>query len=289
LRAIVYSTRSSARVDHACAVPILIDGNLWGVMAVSSQGVPLQPDVERRLFSFSDLVATAVSNAAARSELLRSRVRIVAAGDEARRRIERDLHDGTQQRLIALGLDLQRARQALQKDAESADHDLEQIGQDLELVVAEIREISRGLHPPMLARLGLRPALRALIRHSPIPVELDFDLPERPSPAAELAIYYVVSEALTNAIKHSRASEVTVTIHADRMSNWDPLVDSREGLRRTRFLHATIADDGIGGAQPSIGTGLIGLGDRIDALGGRFALDSPTGKGTRVSIALPVS
>jgi signal transduction histidine kinase len=140
---------------------------------------------------------------------------------------------------------------------------------DLETILADLRELSHGLHPPLLSRLGLGPSLQALTRRSPIPVRLDVDLPERPAASLEIAVYYVVSEALTNAIKHSHASEISVTITSGEK------------------IQASIVDDGVGDADPSSGSGLTGLLDRIDALGGRFALDSPPGGGTRVSIELP--
>jgi len=215
-------------------------------------------------------VSTAISNATARAELVASRARIVAAGDDARRRIERNLHDGTQQRLIALGLDLQHARAAIPDDERDAHSALVAVERDLEAILVDLRELSHGLHPQLLSRLGLGPSLQALARRSPIPVKLDVDLPERPAASLETAVYYVVSEALTNAVKHSQASEVSITITS--------------GER----LEASIVDDGVGGADPSGGSGLTGLLDRIDALGGRFALDSPPRGGTRISIELPI-
>jgi signal transduction histidine kinase len=255
----------------AVGAPILVEGRLWGlVVAGTTRDEPLPPDAEQRLAGFTELVATAISNATTRADLIASRARIVAAGDEARRRIERNLHDGTQQRLIALGLDLQRARAAVLDDQPGAQSALVEMEQDLEAILADLRELSHGLHPQLLSRLGLGPSLQALARGSPIPVQLDVDLPERPAASLETAVYYVVSEALTNAIKHSHASEISVTI--------------RSGEK----LRAAIVDDGVGDADPSDGSGLTGLLDRVDALGGRFALDSPTRGGTRISIELPV-
>jgi signal transduction histidine kinase len=144
------------------------------------------------------------------------------------------------------------------------------VERDLEAILEDLRELSHGLHPTLLSRLGLGPSLQALARRSPIPVRLEVDLPERPAASLETAVYYVVSEALTNAIKHSHASEISVTI------------------KRGEKLEATIVDDGVGDADPSGGSGLVGLLDRIDALGGQFALDSPPRGGTRISIQLPV-
>jgi GAF domain-containing protein len=255
----------------AVGAPILVEGRLWGLVIAGTTGDEvLAPNAEERLAGFTELVATAISNATARAELVASRARIVAAGDEARRRIERNLHDGTQQRLIALGLDLQRARAAIPDDQLETQSTLVGVEQDLEAILLDLRELSHGLHPQLLSRLGLGPSLHALARRSPIPVHLDVDLPERPAASLETAVYYVVSEALTNAIKHSHASEISVTITSGKK------------------LAASIVDDGVGDADPSGGSGLTGLLDRIDALGGRFALDSPPHGGTRISIELPV-
>ena len=165
---------------------------------------------------------------------------------------------------------MQLARAEIPEDERDTRSVLLQVEQDLETILEDLRGLSDGLHPPMLSRLGLGPSLQALARGSPIPVHLDVDLPERPPASLETAMYYVVSEALTNAIKHSHASQISVTI------------TNREKLQ------ASIVDDGVGDADPTGGSGLTGLLDRIDALGGRFALDSPARGGTRISIELPV-
>jgi signal transduction histidine kinase len=271
----------------AVGAPVLVEGLLWGLVIAGTTGdQPLPPDAEERLAGFTELVATAVANASARAELVASRARIVAAGDEARRRIERDLHDGTQQRLIALGLDLQRARACIPEDQRHTHLALVGVEDELEAILADLRELSHGLHPPLLARAGLRPSLRALARRSPIPVELDIDLAVRPSPLVEIAVYYVVSEALTNAIKHSRASSISVTVtgdHAEGLFALDLL-----GHHAAAHVYATIADDGVGGAEAGAGSGLTGLADRVDALGGRLGVDSPIGQGTRISVELPL-
>jgi signal transduction histidine kinase len=196
----------------AVASPIVVEGAIWGAVILGSFGASFPSETEQRLDEFTELVATAISNATARAELVASRARIVAAGDEARRRIERNLHDGTQQRLIALGLDLQSARATIPEDQRDARSALGGVQHDLDAILMDLRELSHGLHPPLLSRLGLGPSLRALARRSPIPVHLDVDLPERPPASPETAVYYAVSEALTNAIKHSHASEISVTI-----------------------------------------------------------------------------
>lgn len=220
--------------------------------------------------SFAELIATAVSNATTRSELIASRARIVTAGDEARRRIERNLHDGMQQRLVALGLDMQAVAASMPED--EARSGLERIGREIEAVLEDVRELSRGLHPALLSQAGLEPSLRALARKSPIPVTLAVSVTERPSESIEIAVYYVISEALANAAKHANASEISVE-----------LATSADGIR------ARIEDDGIGGAEASGGSGLIGLIDRVEALGGRFAFDSPPGHGTTISVELPLT
>jgi len=271
-------TRSSV------GAPVIVDGQVWGALVASTdKEEPMPSDTEVRLGRFTDLIATAVSNATTRAELIASRARIVAAGDDARRRIERNLHDGTQQRLIALGLDLQRIRAAVPDDARAG---MDRMAEDLESILADVRELSRGLHPPLLARGGLRPSLRALARRSPIPVEIDVELRERPPVAIETAVYYIVAEALTNAIKHSQASVISATITVDHAGG--PFGIRLDGRGVLTNLHVTVADDGVGGAEPSAGSGLAGLVDRVDALGGRFSLESPPDRGTRISVVLPL-
>ncbi|MDX6411650.1 MAG: hypothetical protein QOE91_1166, partial [Gaiellaceae bacterium] len=287
LEGVVGDIARAVEVGNGCAASISVDGRLWGVIRVFSRAGTLLPaDTETRLRGFTELIATAVSNAAAREDLIASRARIVAAGDDARRRIERDLHDGTQQRLIALGLDLQRIRAAVPEDQSVVRSGLDRMEEDLVSTLEDVRELSRGLHPPLLTRRGLRPSLRALARRSPIPVELDVELIERPPAPIETALYYVISEALTNAVKHSQASTISVTVTTDHAGG--PFGLSLDGRGRIVNLHATIVDDGVGGADASVGTGLMGLVDRVNALGGRFTLDSPPELGTRISVELPL-
>ena len=220
---------------------------------------------------FTELVATAVANAQSRAELMTSRARIVAASDETRRRIERDLHDGAQQRLVALAL---RLRMAAEPSTERGEPRTEMADAAAELmgVVDELREISRGIHPAILSKAGLRPALRALGRRSVVPVELDVRVDGRLSESVEVGVYYVVSEMLANAEKHARASVVEVSAEA------------ADGMLRVR-----VRDDGIGGADPARGSGLLGLKDRIEALGGTFSVHSPAGRGTTVTCEVPVT
>jgi PAS domain S-box-containing protein len=252
--------------------PVIVEGRVWGALIAGTDGdEPLPRGAEQRVASFAELVATAVANATSRTELIASRARIIAAGDEARRRLERDLHDGTQQRLVRLAFDLQAVR-ATTVDRRKTHSELERLENETDTILEEVRELSRGLHPVLLSQGGLAPALSALARKSPIRVDLDANLDTRPSESIETAAYYVVSEALTNAAKHSQASAITVTLTT---------VDD--------LLRATIEDDGIGGAEAGTGSGLVGLIDRVEALGGRFALDSPPGHGTTISIELPLT
>lgn len=219
---------------------------------------------------FTELVATAVANAQSRAELMASRARIVAASDEARRRIERDLHDGAQQRLVALALRLGEA--ATSAGGDDIRTQMGSVAAELMGVIDDLREISRGVHPAILSRAGLRPALRALGRRSAVPVEMDVRVDGRLPEPVEVGAYYVVSEMLTNAAKHARASFVEI--------------DAEAAAGRLRLR---VRDDGIGGADPVRGAGLLGLKDRIEALGGTFSVHSPLGVGTTVSCELPVT
>jgi signal transduction histidine kinase len=250
---------------------VLVEGRRWGAL-VAGFRAPVPGGAEQRLERFAELIAITVANATARAELIASRVRLMKAGDEARRKIERDLHDGTQQRLVALVLRLRELRAAV-PPAEDATHArLDQVERELKAVIEEVQELSRGVHPAQLVHGGLRPSLRALARRSPIPVELAVDVEERPPASVENAIYYVVSEAMTNAIKHSGATMLSVTVVADSSG-----------------VSATIADNGAGGAEIGLGSGLTGLSDRVAALTGRFSVVSPRGAGTTISVRLPVA
>jgi signal transduction histidine kinase len=206
-----------------------------------------------------------------RAELAASRARIVRSADEGRRRIERDLHDGIQQRLVSLGLDLRATEASVPADHPELRAQLDRVTHALGDALEDLQEISRGIHPAILSEGGLGPALKALARRSAVPVEVDLRLEERLPAAVEVAAYYVVSEALTNAAKHAGASVVSVGVQAG---------DGR--------LHLSVRDDGVGGADPARGSGLIGLSDRVQALGGTFAIHSPAGEGTALLIDLPV-
>jgi signal transduction histidine kinase len=248
----------------AVALPIHVNGRLWGMVAVGSGHGPLPPDTEQRMTEFTDLVATAQS----RAELKASRARIVAASDEGRRRIERNLHDGAQQRLVALAL---RCRSvAASSVSGEIGTEMTDVAAELVGVIDDLREISRGIHPAILSEGGLPPALRALGRRSPVAVEMRVRVDGRLPEAVEVGAYYVVSEMLANAAKHARASVVEVDAEASG------------GKLRVR-----VHDDGVGGADPARGSGLIGLSDRVEALGGTLYVDSPAGHGTTVSCELP--
>jgi signal transduction histidine kinase len=216
-------------------------------------------------------LATAIANAESRAALAASRARIVTAADEARRRIERDLHDRAQQRLISLALEVRAAQAAVPSELDGLARDLSRVAEALTSVFEELREISHGIHPAILSEQGLAPALRALARRSPLPVELESDLARRLPEPLEVAVYYVVSEAVTNAAKHARASTVTVELSADDV-----------------IVRLAIRDDGIGGADPHHGSGLLGLTDRLEALGGRLQITSPAGSGTTLLIEIPL-
>jgi signal transduction histidine kinase len=259
-------------IGSGIGTPIIVEGRVWGVMTASSgPEQPLPPDTEARLATFTELVATAVANSESRAELTASRARIVAAGDETRRRIERDLHDGTQQRLVSLGLELRAVQTTVPPQLEELAGALSRVVEGLATVSDELREISRGIHPAVLSEGGLRSALNALGRRSAVPVELELHAERRLPERVEVATYYVVSEALTNAARHARASVVSVELDA-----------------HDAILQLEIHDDGIGGADPRQGSGLVGLSDRIEALGGTFQVNSPVGDGTTLLIEVPL-
>jgi signal transduction histidine kinase len=243
-------------------------------VAVGSRRDRLPPDTEQRLAEFTELVATAIANTESRAELSTSRARIVAAADHARRRIERDLHDGAQQRLVSLALRLRTAQAALPPELDALGAQLGDAVTEATDALDELRETARGIHPSILAEGGLGAALRALARRSPIPVDLDVRVDGRLPDQVELASYYVVAEAVTNAARHARASTLAVTIAADAAK---------------AVLRVEVSDDGTGGADFAHGTGLVGLRDRVEALGGRILLDSPHGAGTTLRMEVPLA
>jgi signal transduction histidine kinase len=259
-------------VHHLAGAPIIVSGRPWGVMIAGSiDERPLPPDAEERLASFTELVVTAISNAENLVELTASRARVVAAADETRRRIERDLHDGAQQRLVSLRLSLQAARTAVPPQLGELDGELAHIADGLASALEDLQELARGIHPAILARGGLRPALKTLGRRCTVPVELDMKAEARLPERVEVAAYYVVAEALTNAAKHAQASVIHVS--AEMIGH---------------ALRLSVRDDGAGGADPVRGTGLTGLKDRVEALGGTITVQSPVGAGTSLQVELPL-
>jgi signal transduction histidine kinase len=256
-------------VRSGAGVPISVEGRLWGVIGIAS-GHELSPDTEARLAGFTELAATAIANAATQAALAASRARLVATTDQARRRIERDLHDGAQQRLVALALRLREAQAALPETGELAQR-LDGAVSEVNGVLEELREVARGIHPAILTESGLRPALRALARRSAVPVSLDVQVTGRLPEPVEFAAYHAVSEALANVAKYAQASAAEVEIGVG------------DGV-----LRVDVRDDGHGGADARRGSGLLGLKDRVEALGGWISLRSEAGTGTVMRIALPL-
>jgi PAS domain S-box-containing protein len=253
------------------AVPIIVEGALWGSIAAGTNRAQFPGDAEQRMLEFTELAGTAIANADSRDELAASRRRIVAASDEVRRRIERDLHDGAQQRLVALGLAMRTAEANVPPDRSDLRAELSRIATELTGAITELQELSRGIHPAVLSEGGLRPALRALARRSVIPIELGVTTDTRLPEPIEVAAYFVVAEALANAAKHAQASRIEVSLAP------------RDGR-----LLVSIRDDGVGGADSGQGSGLVGLHDRVEALGGTIRIESPPGAGTLLVVALPL-
>jgi signal transduction histidine kinase len=254
------------------AAPIVVSGRLWGATSISI-GPPdrFASDAEQRLGKFTGLVAVALSNAEAREQLTASRSRIVQAGDSERRRLERNLHDGAQQRLVALALALRMAQAKLPNDPDGANELLERASEELALGLEELRELARGIHPAILTDRGLAPALEALAARATVPVEVNGLPSERLPEPIEAAAFYVVAESLTNVAKYASAQSARVDLARD------------DGL-----LVVEVSDDGIGGADSSKGSGLRGLADRVEALGGSLKVSSEAGHGTTVRAELPV-
>ncbi len=254
---------------HQVGSPVVVEGRLWGAMTLNSLE-ELPPAIDQRLKEFTELLATAIANAESQSELAASRRRMVAAADDTRRRIERDLHDGIQQQLVSLGMELGTVEASLPAEDELREQ-VAAVSGGLRAAIEDLREISRGIHPAILAHGGLGAALKTLARRSHVPVQLtsaiDGHLPER----VEVAVYYIVSEALTNVARHASASVVKIEV-----------------AEQDRTLELWIRDDGAGGADARGGTGLIGLTDRVEALGGRISVESPPGRGTSLVVTLPL-
>ena len=259
-------------IQSSVGCPIVVDGRLWGVIAASTRSLdPFPPNTEVQIAGFTEIVATAIASAESRAQLAASRARVVAAGDEMRRRLERNLHDSLQQRLVSLGLRLRLTQDTVPAELPALRADLGQANQDLTEAVEELRETTRGIHPAILSTGGLGLALRALARRSAVPVDLHIDAESRYSSPVEVTAYYVVAEALTNTTKHAKASHAEV------------IVDQRDST-----LWVCVRDDGVGGAGTQQGSGLIGLHDRVEAIGGTVDLTSPAGHGTLIQVSIPL-
>ena len=255
----------------AIAAPVKLGGQVWGALvAAGPSGAPLPAGSERRLTDFAELIAQALANADAHSKLAASRARIVEAADTERRRLERNLHDGAQQRLVSLALHLRLIRATLRRDPEAAETLLSQADTELGHALDELRELARGIHPAVLTDRGLTAALDALAERAPLPVELARIPAGRLPDPIEAAIYYLVAEAITNVAKYAGATHASVAVE-----------------RSNGIATVVVSDDGVGGADPGRGSGLVGLADRVEALGGRLHVESPAGRGTRVTAAIP--
>jgi signal transduction histidine kinase len=255
----------------AVGAPIIVAGQLWGAATVSTSGPePLPADTEARIGDFADLVATAIANAQARDELNASRARIVAAADDARRRIEHDLHDGAQQRLVSLALHLRALEAGVPADLVALKAQISDLVSTVTEISEDLQELSRGIHPAVLSKGGLGAAIKVLVRRSAIPVELLVGNHRRLPDPVEVAAYYVIAEALTNAAKHAQASMAEVCVDTEGQD-----------------LHLSIRDDGIGGADAAKGSGITGMRDRVEALGGTLSIASHPGTGTALHATIP--
>jgi signal transduction histidine kinase len=265
-------TPEVVRAEHrsALASPIVVEGELWGAMATGSRERPLAAGMEHRLADFTELVATAISNLQARTELAASRARIAAAADEERRRVVRDLHDGAQQRIVQTVMTLKMAQQAFDRGGDDGPELLDEAVGQAKQAMAELRELAHGILPEVLTHGGLRAGIAALGSRTPVPVEIDVSVDRLPAPV-EASAYFVVAEALTNMAKHASAGHAEVVARIE------------DGM-----LRVEVRDDGVGGASPD-GTGLVGLADRVAVLDGRLEVDSPPGAGTRVTAAIPLA
>ena len=250
------------------AAPIHVDGRLWGAVGAASVHAPFASGSEARLGAFAELVAQAIANVDARLKLDESRSRIVRAADDARRKIERDLHDGAQQRLVSLALSLGMVAKRAEPATAPA---IKACAEELQLALAELRELARGIHPVVLTEHGLEAALRGLAGRTPMPVDLEFDLEDRLPAPHEAALYFVAAEAITNVVKYAQASDVRVRVRG--AGDWAEI---------------TVIDDGVGGASANTGSGLRGLADRLDVFGGTLTVTSPSGEGTTVCARVPL-
>ena len=268
----IAAAAQAAGARSAVGVPVVVDGALWGVVAVGSREDEVLPaDFESRLTKFTELVATAIANAEGRAALDASRARIVATADATRRRIERDLHDGVQQQLVWLALAVRAAQATVPEELEEHRGELDVVVDGITDVLDDLRETALGIHPAGLSEDGLTPALKRLAARSPLRVNLDVRIAGRFPEPVEVTAYYLVSEALTNAAKYADTPVVDVTVAPE-----------------AEALQIEVRDAGRGGADPADGSGLLGLRDRVEAIGGTMRLTSPPGAGTALSVVLPL-
>ena len=260
-------------IRSAAVLPIKVRERAWGLLLAGTTMRSAPKACPRRCIdSFADLLGAAASNVESLNELTASRARVLAAGDEARRQIERDLHDGAQQRLVSLTLAVRSAQDEVAPASGHLGSKLASVADGLTGVLDDLRELAHGIHPTTLSESGLVPALKTLARRSAIPVELSVELVGRLPEPVEIAAYYVTCEALANAAKHSRASVVHVSAEL-----------------AGHLLHLHVADDGVGGADSGLGSGLMGLKDRVEAIGGSIVITSPAGVGTALDADLPLA
>ena len=264
------ATSTPYRAERGVVVPITLEDGVWGALATTAAGPPIPVGAERRLIPFADLVAAAIAAARYRGELLASRARVLTTADETRRRVQRDVHDGAQQRLVHTIINLKLARDAA-ADPAAAGRFVAEALRSAERANRELRDVVRGILPAALTRGGLRPGIESLVADLPLPVDLRIDVPRLPA-GVETTAYFIVAEALTNVVKHARAAHAWVEV-------------SREDGR----LVVDVRDDGAGGADARRGSGLTGLHDRVAANDGRLSISSPPGQGTRVRALLPTS
>jgi signal transduction histidine kinase len=258
-------------VRSSVGTPVIVEGKLWGMLGVGTTlEEPLPADTEARLASFTELVATAIANTEARTEVAASRARIVAATDEERRRVVRDLHDGAQQRLVHTTITLKMASNALQNDQDAARALVSEALDNAQQATAELRELAHGILPATLTHGGLRAAVDALASRMPVPVQNGVSVGRLPA-AVEATAYFVVAEALTNVAKHARAGHAEATARIEDGN-----------------LRVQVRDDGIGGARPD-GSGLTGLADRLAVLDGELRVESLADGGTLVAADIPLS
>ena len=259
-------------IHSVVGAPIYVAGRLWGALMVSSEQAHAFPaGTEAGISSFAELVTAALANVDAREQLAASRARIVEAADAARQRIERDLHDGAQQRLVSLALTLRRLESILEPGS-AATREVAVARGELDAALEELRELARGIHPSILTDRGLEAAIAAAAGRSTVPVELDLDSCETLPLSVQTTAYFVVLEALTNASRHAGSDRIEVRL---AIGEGNAMVEVR--------------DRGSGGVDPAQGSGLSGLADRVSALGGTLEIDSPVGAGTTIRARIPVT